>query len=214
MVGTRPIGTGPPLFRHLISRSSGDTRNESMVIFLPPFHYAWSCPPPFPLLPCYLFSQRPLSALSGTPGRKGDINRNRLIFVLLTEKVKLVPTSEDKRILLETMEIFNAACEKISAYAFSEKAFDIYPLHKIVYHEIRSEFHLPAQLTIRAIAKVVETYKQDKSAVHLFKKRGCLIYDSRILAIKSEDTLSLTTLSGRLNIKIQSRMPLIHRSSF
>lgn len=134
--------------------------------------------------------------------------------MLLTEKVKLVPTSEEKSILLETMEIFNEACDKISAYAFSEKAFDIYSLHKIVYHEIRSEFHLPAQLTIRAIAKVVESYKLDKSAIHLFRKRGCLIYDSRILAIKSEDTLSLTTLSGRLNIKIQSRMPLIHRSSF
>lgn len=103
------------------------------------------------------------------------------------------------------METFNAACDKISEIAFKDGRFDIYSIHKLVYFDIRADFHLPAQLTIGAIAKVIESYGNDKADVHLFKKRGCLIYDNRNLRIKGNVEESLTTLEGRVVIPMRYR---------
>ncbi len=118
--------------------------------------------------------------------------------MLLTLKAKLYPTVEQKKKLVDTMEQFNNACDCISKIAYDGKCYNKFKLQKICYYEIREKFNLPAQLAIRAISKVVESYKVDKTCLHLFDKHGAVVYDQRILAFKGLDKASITTIDGRV----------------
>jgi len=51
MVGFEAVGTGPPLFRHLISRSSGDAPNEIDHGLLAAIPLRLVMPTPVPLAP-------------------------------------------------------------------------------------------------------------------------------------------------------------------
>jgi len=137
--------------------------------------------------------------------------------MLLTLKVKLQPTMGQRKLLLDTMESFNAACNRISAEAFSTRTFNKVKLQHSLYKNIREEYHLSAQLAIRAISKVVESYKSTRAGIwernkmHRalgepievpeqieFRKHGAVVYDPRILSFKGLDQASITTLEGRI----------------
>jgi len=51
--------------------------------------------------------------------------------------------------------------------------------------EIRS--FCPDGLVVRAVGKVSESYKIDRSAKHTFKPHGAVVYDHRNLTIKGAD---------------------------
>ncbi|MGE9811458.1 RNA-guided endonuclease TnpB family protein, partial [Ferroplasma acidiphilum] len=59
-----------------------------------------------------------------------------------------------------------------------------------------------AQLTIRVIAKVVDTYMVDRSIFHEFREYGSIVYDQRIMSFKGMDEVSLNTIKGRIKIPI------------
>lgn len=61
------------------------------------------------------------------------------------------------------MQRFNEACNDTSKTAFDLHMANKIDLQKVVYYDIRERYGLPAQMTVRAIAKVVEAYKRDKS---------------------------------------------------
>ena len=115
----------------------------------------------------------------------------------LTLMVKLQPTEEQARVLLETMERFNTACDAIAEVAFREKTANKIRLQKVVYAEVRSQFGLSAQMTVRAISKVCEAYKRDRKIQPKFKPRGSVPYDQRNMSWKGVDRVSLLTLHGR-----------------
>ena len=73
-----------------------------------------------------------------------------------------------------------AACNWISEVAFREKAFRQVPLHAACYHACRAKFGLPAQLAIRAIGKVLDSYRTDKSVCHVFTPFSAVVYDERV----------------------------------
>ena len=102
--------------------------------------------------------------------------------MLLTLKAKLFPDTKQKEKLVATMRHFNKACNKISKPAFEQKCYNKMALQQRCYYEIRDEFKLPAQLAIRAIAKVVESYKVEKKVLHEFDKHGAIVYDQRSVA--------------------------------
>lgn len=112
-------------------------------------------------------------------------------------QVKLLPTAEQAASLLATMERFNAACDVLAAVAFSNKCANKVELQKLAYHDIRRDFGLSAQMTVRAISKVVEVYKRDKSIQPTFRPHGAIVYDERILSWKGSDRVSLLTNDGR-----------------
>lgn len=120
--------------------------------------------------------------------------------MILTHKLKLLLNEEQQVALLETMERFNAACDFVAIAAFRIKSANKIRLQKESYYEIRDRFSLPAQLTIRAIAKVCEAYKRDKNRRPKFDKHGAVVYDQRILSWKGKDQVSLLTLHGRMAI--------------
>jgi len=115
----------------------------------------------------------------------------------LSMKLKLITTETQKQALLDTMQRFNSACDYISDIAFENKAFGQIKLHHLTYYDIRDKFGLGAQMAIRAIGKVVESYKVDRKVKHSFYAYGAIVYDSRILKFKFPDKISISTLEGR-----------------
>ncbi|MEM2097247.1 MAG: transposase, partial [Methanothrix sp.] len=83
--------------------------------------------------------------------------------MLQTLMVRLDPDDEQYKILLETMHRFNEACNYIAEVAYSIGKANKYVVHRAVYYDVRKRFGLSAQLTVRAISKVVEAYKRDRS---------------------------------------------------
>lgn len=122
----------------------------------------------------------------------------------LTAKIKLQPVLGQYDTLLSTLETANAACNDISQQAWQAKIFRQYPLHYLVYRDIRERYGLSAQMTVRAIGKVADSYKLDRKSRRIFQPRGAFPYDDRILSFKTdEQTVSIWTLEGR------QRMPYL-----
>lgn len=120
--------------------------------------------------------------------------------MLLTLQLKLLPLEEQKVILLKTMEQYNAACNYISEVAFESRTFGKIGLQKLVYYDVKDKFGLSAQMVVRAIGKVSESYKVDKKVQHEFRSRGAIQYDQRNLTFKTMDSVSILTLEKREKI--------------
>ncbi len=124
--------------------------------------------------------------------------------MLSTLKLKLHPTTEQRIAILETMERFNAACNFISGFAFDNKIFSKIKIQREIYYQVRKQFKLSAQMVVRAIGKVSESYsnKETRSKLHQFKPHGAIVYDQRNLTVKTMDTVSFLTLQGRITVAI------------
>ncbi len=118
----------------------------------------------------------------------------------LIVNLKLKPLESQHIDLLQTLERAGQACNWISEQAFTNKVFKQFNIHKIVYLSAKDKFNLSAQMVIRAIAKVADSYQIQKAKQTFFKKHGSVAYDSRILTFKSGDKVSLWTLNGRQTV--------------
>ena len=129
---------------------------------------------------------------------QGAVHRLECAFYMQrTVAVKLAPTVEQHAALVATLERFNAACNAIAHVAFRKRLANKFALQKIVYYSIRERFGLSSQMTIRAIAKVVEAYKRDKTIQPSFRPHGALTYDQRIMSWHGLEHVSLLGLEGR-----------------
>jgi len=117
----------------------------------------------------------------------------------LTAQVKLAINSSQKETLLHTMETANSACNEISNIAWKTGAFRQYDLHRKCYKTTRDRFPLSAQIVVRCICKVSDSYKKDKKTMRHFRKRGAVTYDERILRWYN-DSVSIWTTNGRQKI--------------
>jgi putative transposase len=125
-------------------------------------------------------------------------------------KVKLKVNNDEKQSLLDTMFAFNNACNYISEYAWDNQIFQKFGIQKDIYYIVRDSYSLSAQLTVRAIAKVCDSYKtqfEQKKKKKLtwtkamFKKKGAVTYDERILSWNLENqVVSILTLDGRIKV--------------
>jgi len=97
------------------------------------------------------------------------------------------------------MERFNEACNYVSSISYQEQTFGKRTLQKQHYRYVRDNYGLSAQLAVRAIAKVSESYrgKGHRQEPHTFKPHSAVVYDQRILSFKSLDSVSILTLEGR-----------------
>jgi putative transposase len=119
--------------------------------------------------------------------------------MLLTIALALETTPEERDTLLETVEAFNSACNYLASLG---KHTNKYELQRIAYRELRERYGLSAQMAIRAISKVVETWKTHPETTPEFKLRGAMQYDQRILSFKGLDRVSIATLRGRLKLRL------------
>jgi putative transposase len=119
-----------------------------------------------------------------------------------TVTCKLRVAEESAAALAETMALFNAVCNRLSEIAWETKTFRAYDLHRAAYHDLRAEFGLNSQLTVRAIAKVADSYKTDRSVKHVFGPRGAVVYDARCFKMHGVSAASLTTVNGRFRFSL------------
>ena len=117
----------------------------------------------------------------------------------LTIGLKLKPTVEQTKYLLETLHRANAAANEASAVAWKEKAFGTFKLQSLVYRSLKEKYALTAQIVVRLVAKVADVYKLDRNAQRFFRKDGSIAYDDRILRY-GEDRVSIWTTAGRQSI--------------
>jgi putative transposase len=123
-------------------------------------------------------------------------------MLVRTVTCKLRVNEETAAALAETMTRFNAVCNRLSEIAWSTKTFRAHDLQRAAYHSIRAETKLPAQLTIRAIAKVADSYKTDRSIRHVFGPRAAVVYDARCFKMHGVSAASLTTVRGRFRFSL------------
>lgn len=122
----------------------------------------------------------------------------------LIAQVRLYPTDEQRAYLLQTLEQANALCNQLSEYAWQNKLFGQYKLHMAMYHALRSQTNLSAQVIVRVIAKVADAYKLDKQKQCIFREHGAIAYDDRILSwYTDQQTVSIWSVGGRLHIPYQ-----------
>ena len=101
------------------------------------------------------------------------------------------------------MQRFNEACNHLSALAWQTQEFRAFTLHASAYHDTRARFGLPAQLTVRALAKVADSYKVDRSLQHAFGLRSAVVFDARCFKMKNLSSVQLTTTKGRFSFVMQ-----------
>ena len=119
----------------------------------------------------------------------------------LTAQILLNPTKEQAQMLLEILSVANSACNEISAYAFEKKVFKKFDLQKELYYRIKENHNLSAQMVVRCLSKVADSYKLDKKVQRTFRKYGSIAYDTRILSYKTKNqAVSIWTLQGRKTI--------------
>jgi len=117
----------------------------------------------------------------------------------LTLQIKLLPSESQSDSLKNTLTECNKACNEISNIAFTNKVFNQFKLHRSCYHSIRKSFNLSAQLVVRCISKVIDSYKIDRKVKRTFKPLGSIAYDSRILTYQN-DKVSINSIDGRLKM--------------
>ena len=122
--------------------------------------------------------------------------------------------------LLATMERRNEACNEVSVIAFHDNDWNKFRLQKKCYHGIRADHGISAQMAIRDIKKVADSYRTDVENIrirnrmrpkdepkeelkrHKFKKHGAVSYDARCMSWKGRDNVSILTLEGRIIVPI------------
>jgi putative transposase len=115
----------------------------------------------------------------------------------LVAQLKLCPTREQARVLKDTLERANAACNRVSEAAWERRIFGKYALQRLCYREVKSGFELSAQMVVRCLAKVGDAYRLDKRRKRWFKPHGSIAYDERILSWNPiEPSVSLWTVAS------------------
>lgn len=124
----------------------------------------------------------------------------------LTAQVKLITTKEQFLALKDTVLIANNVCNEISEFAFLNDQFNQFGLQKALYYSVKEKYGLSAQIVVRCIGKVAQSYA-DKSAretKHVFSRYGAIPYDNRILSYKTNKRfVSIWTVNGRQKISYQ-----------
>ncbi|GIV98429.1 MAG: transposase [Herpetosiphonaceae bacterium] len=110
--------------------------------------------------------------------------------------IKLQPTPEQADALKRTLETANAACNEISRVAWEQQVFGKYDLQQLVYQRIKADYGLSAQMVIRCLTKVGDSYKLDRKVQRTYRPHGSIAYDDRILSFNLQrQTVSMWTVA-------------------
>ncbi len=116
----------------------------------------------------------------------------------LTAQIKLHLTPAQTNALKRTLETANDACNAISQVAWEQQVFGKYDLQQRVYQRIKAEYGLSAQMVIRCLAKVGDSYTLDRTTQRRYRPHGSIAYDDRILSFNLErQTVSIWTVDER-----------------
>ena len=113
---------------------------------------------------------------------------------------RLLMVPQQREHLEITLEAFAKACNYIWIYAKHNQVNQQWNLHQACYQYIRENFRLPANLAIRAIARLAPLLKKDTASLYPFPP-NLLVFDSRTFTLHKTDftnwSISVTLLHGR-----------------
>jgi len=119
-----------------------------------------------------------------------------------TIALTLRPTATEKNALLRLQAAFNAACNYISGVAWDAQEFNKVRLQRLCYGDVRAEFGLMAQHTIRAIAVVADAYTLDHDTKRAFRADVAVVLDTPRLYRVKHNRAHITTLDGRIKVEL------------
>lgn len=120
----------------------------------------------------------------------------------LVVQIRLLPSAEQKRMILETMKRCNAAASYAAKSGFDAGVFSMPSIHKRCYYELREKFGLSSQMAVRSIHKASDCFATDKTRCPKFKPLGSIAVDERLFSFKGIDRVSILTLEGRQIVPI------------
>ena len=128
---------------------------------------------------------------------------------VVTAKIQIKPTIEDRHNLNESMEQYRKACNHISAYCFDNKCLKREIIHKALYDKLRTVYGLKSRMACSAIITVISRYraildKQHKWIQPNFKKPQLDLVWNRDYSLV-QGVFSVNTLSGRLKCSFHSK---------
>jgi putative transposase len=120
--------------------------------------------------------------------------------VIVTIQIKLLPSRAQGEKLREAVECFNRACNWLSEKVAQSKCTDKFKLHKLFYREIRDRFLLPADMSIRVIAQVCDTFKRRGTATAFFRPDAAVPYSyGRNCSLRPGNNFSISVMpKGRV----------------
>ncbi|GEL78416.1 RNA-guided endonuclease InsQ/TnpB family protein [Tenuibacillus multivorans] len=122
----------------------------------------------------------------------------------LTAKVKINPTTEQAKLLQDTVHAYRKGCNFVSNIIFESKLLSPAKLHKRTYRELRSIFGLRSQMAQSVMKTVISKYKTNQSNGHQwslvgFKKPQYDLVWNRDYSL-AKGLLSVNTLQGRIKV--------------
>src|ERR1700733_6360645 len=121
-------------------------------------------------------------------------------------RCKLKGTPVGSQALEETSQIFAQACNHILKVSLESEVFDVFGLHKLLYSNLREQFPLSANLTVRAIGRVsqaLSALKAKRKKPNQFRPAS-IYYDARIFTFfESREIVSLSTVKGRIRFSFE-----------
>ena len=122
--------------------------------------------------------------------------------LIKTVKCKLEPSQETTAILHESRKRFADCCNDILSISKQHKTTNKVKLQHLCYYQLKDKYHLPANLVIRAIARVAESAKGKKPPKHF--KPTSIAYDQRTFCfIEVKEEISISTHAGRKHVKLR-----------
>ncbi len=119
-----------------------------------------------------------------------------------TVKCRLEVDKETTPILHESIKRFADCCNDILSISKEHKTTNKVKLQHLCYHQLKAKYELPANLVIRAIARVAESAKGKKPPKQF--KPTSIAYDQRTFCfIEPKEEISISTHAGRLHIKLR-----------
>lgn len=118
-----------------------------------------------------------------------------------TVALTLRPTPEQTAALERTRTAWVRACNLLAGIAWDTQTWRPFELQKLAYYRVREETGLLAQLTVRAIKVVCDSYRVDKTCRHRFREDAAVVLDTPRLYRIRATLAEISTLDGRLKIK-------------
>lgn len=127
------------------------------------------------------------------------------LYMVLTKKYKLSPTSDQLPILAETLEQFKVATQVVLTYGFDNKVVNGVELHHATYYPIREQFPtLTSNYVCSAILRATSTLKAIKTKTK-FKGKSPITKATSFDLVKDtctikENSIRISTTQGRIEI--------------
>lgn len=119
----------------------------------------------------------------------------------LTAKIRLFPTDEQEKSLLDTMRAYKQACNMVSDYSFEHNQRKRKELHNALYRDIRKECGLTAQMACSAIRTVIASYKSmeanGSNSKAVYKAPFYALVRGKDYTLKGNGYISIGSIDGR-----------------